>query len=190
MSVRTTVLLSFRVAPSRSSPSIGLTLFRPPRSALVLEELSIRLCRDQWWSTSYGGFQGELMISSLCFKKAQKRQRSQSPPIKVAPWLTSTLLAAVSCKVMVKWAALESFKVVGGQHRLRNYFSTTTLHRTMIDGCPSTIVIESYVVDVPEGNTREETRVFADTIVRSNLQSLARTSELLVRNARNLVFLE
>ncbi|MCO5567113.1 hypothetical protein L7F22_020798 [Adiantum nelumboides] len=83
-----------------------------------------------------------------------------------------------------------SFKVVGGQHRLRNYFATTTLHRSVIDGCPSTIVIESYVVDVPEGNTREETRVFADTIVRSNLQSLARTSELLVRNARNLVFLQ
>eukprot|EP00250_Pteridium_aquilinum_P012044 c20473_g2_i2 orf=257-919(+) len=83
-----------------------------------------------------------------------------------------------------------SFKVVGGQHRLRNYISTTTLHRYVIDGCPSTIVIESYVVDVPEGNTREETRVFADTIVKSNLHSLARTSELLVREAQSVAFLE
>ncbi|KAK7385791.1 hypothetical protein VNO78_31654 [Psophocarpus tetragonolobus] len=63
-----------------------------------------------------------------------------------------------------------SFSVVGGDHRLRNYRSVTTLHG---DGNGGTVVIESYVVDVPSGNTREETCVFVDTIVRCNLQSLA-----------------
>ncbi|KAH7290935.1 hypothetical protein KP509_30G069900 [Ceratopteris richardii] len=81
-----------------------------------------------------------------------------------------------------------SFKVVGGQHRLRNYMSTTTLHRYDIEEHSYTIVIESYSVDVPEGNSREETKIFADTIVRSNLQSLARTSEILCQNAGNVVF--
>ncbi|KAK7320575.1 hypothetical protein VNO77_30186 [Canavalia gladiata] len=63
-----------------------------------------------------------------------------------------------------------SFSVVGGIHRLRNYRSVTTLHG---DGNGGTVVIESYVVDVPHGNTKEETCVFVDTIVRCNLQSLA-----------------
>uniref|UniRef100_J3L5F3 Bet v I/Major latex protein domain-containing protein n=2 Tax=Oryza brachyantha TaxID=4533 RepID=J3L5F3_ORYBR len=42
-----------------------------------------------------------------------------------------------------------------------------------------TVVVESYVVDVPPGNTKDETRMFVDTIVRCNLQSLARTVERL-----------
>eukprot|EP00250_Pteridium_aquilinum_P011515 c20120_g1_i1 orf=532-1173(+) len=70
-----------------------------------------------------------------------------------------------------------SFKILGGQHRLRNYQSITTLHEVQVMGVTATMVIESYVVDVPNGNTRDETRVFADTIVKSNLQSLARISE-------------
>ncbi|OIW04116.1 hypothetical protein TanjilG_00676 [Lupinus angustifolius] len=67
-----------------------------------------------------------------------------------------------------------SFSVLGGDHRLRNYRSVTTLHG---DGNGGTIVIESYVVDVPQGNTKEETCVFVDTIVRCNLQSLATKSK-------------
>ncbi|KAK4273735.1 hypothetical protein QN277_017073 [Acacia crassicarpa] len=66
-----------------------------------------------------------------------------------------------------------SFSVVGGDHRLRNYRSVTTLHAVET----GTLVIESYVVDVPQGNTKEETCVFADTIVRCNLQSLAQIAE-------------
>jgi hypothetical protein len=38
--------------------------------------------------------------------------------------------------------------------------------------------VESYVVEVPPGNTADETRTFVDT-VRCNLQSLARTAEQL-----------
>ncbi|XP_061371637.1 abscisic acid receptor PYL4-like [Gastrolobium bilobum] len=71
-----------------------------------------------------------------------------------------------------------SFSVVGGDHRLRNYRSVTTLHA---DG-NGTLVIESYVVDVPQGNTKEETCVFVDTIVRCNLHSLAQIAENMTRN--------
>ncbi|XP_057739002.1 abscisic acid receptor PYL4-like [Arachis stenosperma] len=68
-----------------------------------------------------------------------------------------------------------SFSVVGGDHRLRNYRSVTTLHA--VEGGKGTLVLESYVVDVPPGNTKEETCVFVDTIVRCNLHSLAQITE-------------
>ncbi|XP_028778821.1 abscisic acid receptor PYL4 [Neltuma alba] len=70
-----------------------------------------------------------------------------------------------------------SFSVVGGDHRLSNYRSVTTLHAHGNE----TVVIESYVVDVPPGNTKEETCVFVDTIVRCNLQSLAQIAENMAR---------
>ncbi|XP_020113646.1 abscisic acid receptor PYL5-like [Ananas comosus] len=79
-----------------------------------------------------------------------------------------------------------SFRVVGGDHRLANYRSVTTLHAADDDdddggggGGAGTVVVESYVVDVPPGNTRDDTRIFVDTIVRCNLQSLARTAQSL-----------
>ncbi|GMN41228.1 hypothetical protein TIFTF001_010441 [Ficus carica] len=75
-----------------------------------------------------------------------------------------------------------SFSVVGGDHRLNNYRSVTTLHPGSGNG---TVVIESYVVDVPPGNTKEETCVFVDTIVRCNLQSLAQMAENMARNNNN-----
>lgn len=71
-----------------------------------------------------------------------------------------------------------SFRVVGGDHRLNNYRSVTTLHATS-DG---TVVVESYVVDIPQGNTKEETCVFVDTIVRCNLQSLGQIAENLAKD--------
>jgi abscisic acid receptor (PYR/PYL family) len=70
-----------------------------------------------------------------------------------------------------------SFRVVGGEHRLSNYRSVTTVHETAATG--GAVVVESYVVDVPPGNTADETRTFVDTIVRCNLQSLARTAQQL-----------
>ncbi|KAL6896678.1 hypothetical protein ACP4OV_007250 [Aristida adscensionis] len=72
-----------------------------------------------------------------------------------------------------------SFRVVGGEHRLRNYRSVTTVHPSPAAPGAATLVVESYVVDVPPGNTPEDTRVFVDTIVKCNLQSLARTAEKL-----------
>ncbi|XP_071706384.1 abscisic acid receptor PYL4-like [Rutidosis leptorrhynchoides] len=79
-----------------------------------------------------------------------------------------------------------SFSVVGGDHRLKNYRSVTTLHSSpSCDG--STVVVESYVVDVPPENTKEETCVFVDTIVRCNLISLKQIAENLGKiNSNNL----
>ncbi|XP_004302617.1 PREDICTED: abscisic acid receptor PYL4 [Fragaria vesca subsp. vesca] len=73
-----------------------------------------------------------------------------------------------------------SFSMVGGDHRLSNYKSVTTLHPSP-SGNGGTVVVESYVVDVPPGNTKEDTCNFVDTIVRCNLQSLAQIAENLAR---------
>ncbi|KAJ7521102.1 hypothetical protein O6H91_19G037900 [Diphasiastrum complanatum] len=70
-----------------------------------------------------------------------------------------------------------SFRVLGGEHRLQNYHSVTTLHDHEADGRPETLVIESYVVDVPKGNTKEDTSTFTNTLVRCNLRSLAKLAE-------------
>ncbi|KAL5839350.1 hypothetical protein ACOSQ4_011958 [Xanthoceras sorbifolium] len=64
--------------------------------------------------------------------------------------------------------------IIGGDHRLQNYHSTTSLHET--EG-GKTVVMESYVVDVPAGSSKEETCAFVDTIIGCNLRSLARVSE-------------
>ncbi|MED6161069.1 Abscisic acid receptor pyl1 [Stylosanthes scabra] len=69
------------------------------------------------------------------------------------------------------------FTIVGGEHRLRNYRSVTSLHPFDRDGKIWTVVLESYVVDVPEGNTEEDTRLFSDTVVKLNLQKLASVTE-------------
>jgi abscisic acid receptor (PYR/PYL family) len=69
-----------------------------------------------------------------------------------------------------------SFRVVGGDHRLRNYRSVTSVTEFQRQP-PYCVVVESYVVDVPEGNTEEDTRMFTDTVVRLNLQRLAAVAE-------------
>ncbi|XP_059655094.1 abscisic acid receptor PYR1-like [Cornus florida] len=74
------------------------------------------------------------------------------------------------------------FTIIGGEHRLRNYRSVTTVHGFERDGRIWTVVLESYVVDVPEGNTEEDTRLFSDTVVRLNLQKLASVTEGLARD--------
>ncbi|KAM5573387.1 abscisic acid receptor PYR1 [Rosa sericea] len=74
------------------------------------------------------------------------------------------------------------FSITGGEHRLRNYRSVTTVHGFERDGSIWTVVLESYVVDVPEGNSEEDTRLFADTVVRLNLQKLASVTEAMARD--------
>ncbi|CAA0836632.1 Abscisic acid receptor PYL5 [Striga hermonthica] len=91
-----------------------------------------------------------------------------------AAWSTERL------EVLDEEAHAVGFSVVGGEHRLRNYRSVTTLHAA--EGGEGTVVVESYVVDVPPGNTAEETCAFVDTIVRCNLESLANVAEKLARN--------
>lgn len=85
------------------------------------------------------------------------------------------------------------FTIIGGEHRLRNYHAVTTVHEVVSDennnnnNCrPVTVVLESYVVDVPEGNTEEDTRLFADTVVKLNLQKLASVTEAMANDIKNL----
>ncbi|KAL8104137.1 abscisic acid receptor PYR1 [Apium graveolens] len=73
------------------------------------------------------------------------------------------------------------FSIIGGEHRLTNYKSVTTVHGIERQGTILTVVLESYVVDVPEGNTEEDTRMFADT-VKLNLQKLASLTQPMSRN--------
>lgn len=73
------------------------------------------------------------------------------------------------------------FSIIGGEHRLRNYRSVTSVHGFEKDGKIWTVVLESYVVDVPEGNTEEDTRLFADTVVKLNLQKLGSLAESMDR---------
>ncbi|KAF5464452.1 hypothetical protein F2P56_014526 [Juglans regia] len=75
-------------------------------------------------------------------------------------------------------------KIVGGDHRLMNYSSIMTVHPIFIDGRPGTMVIESFVVDVPEGNTEDETRYFVQALIRCNLKSLADVSERMAMQDR------
>ncbi|XP_042481243.1 abscisic acid receptor PYL3-like [Macadamia integrifolia] len=72
-----------------------------------------------------------------------------------------------------------SIRIVGGDHRLRNYSSIISLHPEIIDGRPWTLVIESFVVDVPDGNTKDETCYFVEALIKCNLKSLADVSERL-----------
>lgn len=74
-----------------------------------------------------------------------------------------------------------SFRVLGGEHRLRNYRSVTSVNEFVVlekDKVKRvySVVLESYIVDIPKGNTEEDTRMFVDTVVKSNLQNLAAVS--------------
>lgn len=62
---------------------------------------------------------------------------------------------------------------------MQNYFSIVTVHPEIIDGRPGTLVIESFVVDVPDGNTKDETCYFVEALIKCNLKSLADVSERL-----------
>ncbi|KAH7565453.1 hypothetical protein ACOSP7_020180 [Xanthoceras sorbifolium] len=71
-----------------------------------------------------------------------------------------------------------SFRVVGGDHRLNNYQSVTSVNEFIVNQENGehevySIVLESYVVDIPEGNSEEDTKMFVDTFVKLNLAKLA-----------------
>ncbi|KAB2061347.1 hypothetical protein ES319_A10G080000v1 [Gossypium barbadense] len=67
-----------------------------------------------------------------------------------------------------------SFRVVGGDHRLNNYRAVTSVHEFKEGGGEVySIVLESYSVEIPQGNTEEDTKMFVDTVVKLNLQKLA-----------------
>nr|QDI06142.1 PYR1-like protein 4 [Panax ginseng] len=75
-------------------------------------------------------------------------------------------------------------KIVGGDHRLKNYSSVITVHPEVIDGRAGTLVIESFLVDVPDGNTKEETCYFVNALINCNLKSLAEVSERMAMQDR------
>ncbi|KAF8379680.1 hypothetical protein HHK36_029124 [Tetracentron sinense] len=77
-----------------------------------------------------------------------------------------------------------SIRIVGGDHRLQNYSSVITLHPEIIDGRAGTLVIESFMVDVPDGNTKDETCYFVEALIKCNLKSLADISERLAVQGR------
>ncbi|KAK9076373.1 hypothetical protein SSX86_004707 [Deinandra increscens subsp. villosa] len=67
-------------------------------------------------------------------------------------------------------------KIVGGDHRLKNYSSILTVHPEVTQGRSGTLVIESFVVDIPNGNTKDETCYFVKALINCNLKSLSDVS--------------
>eukprot|EP00250_Pteridium_aquilinum_P000738 c10894_g1_i2 orf=90-557(+) len=65
------------------------------------------------------------------------------------------------------------YRVVGGDHRLKNYKSVVTLHPETVEGKPGTLIIESFSVDVPDGNTKQDTMFFVEALIKCNLKALA-----------------
>ncbi|KAM6576741.1 hypothetical protein CsatB_028578 [Cannabis sativa] len=84
---------------------------------------------------------------------------------------------SVRLEILDKERHIISSSIVGGEHRLTNYRSVTTLHSSI----SGTVAVESYLVDAPPGHMAEDTCTFADTIVRCNLHSLAQIDENIVK---------
>ncbi|KAL3522486.1 hypothetical protein ACH5RR_015320 [Cinchona calisaya] len=71
--------------------------------------------------------------------------------------------------------------IIEGDQRLENYQSTTTLHQDDVGESDQTVVIESFVVDVPPDSCEMDTCLFADTLIRFNISSLAKITEKMTR---------
>ncbi|KAK8960745.1 Abscisic acid receptor PYL4 [Platanthera guangdongensis] len=112
----------------------------------------------------------------------QRKRRRRHPPGGPRRLRPPAATSTERLEILDDESHVLSFRVVGGDHRLVNYRSVTTLHAAPPSSGGGTVVVESYVVDVPPGNTMEDTRVFVETIVRCNLQSLARTAENLSKS--------
>ncbi|MCO5572962.1 hypothetical protein L7F22_026724 [Adiantum nelumboides] len=65
------------------------------------------------------------------------------------------------------------YRVLGGDHRLRNYKSMVTLHPETVNGKPGTLVLESFSVDIPDGNTKDDAKFFVEALIKCNLKALA-----------------
>lgn len=71
---------------------------------------------------------------------------------------------------------------------MQNYSSTITVHPETIEGRPGTLVIESFIVDVPDGNTTEETYYFVQYLINCNHKCLAEVSEKIALHTNNSGF--
>ncbi|KAL2642741.1 hypothetical protein R1flu_010328 [Riccia fluitans] len=73
-----------------------------------------------------------------------------------------------------------SFRILAGQHDLHGYKSVTSVaDRMLTNGKQGSLVIESYVVDVLDGNTAEQTNTAVQTFIRTNLITLAKLARFL-----------
>ena len=54
-----------------------------------------------------------------------------------------------------------------------------SLHEETTDEKPCTVVVKSYVVDIPDGNSKEDTQLFVEALLKCNLKSLADLCERL-----------
>ncbi|KAL3695783.1 hypothetical protein R1sor_009859 [Riccia sorocarpa] len=73
-----------------------------------------------------------------------------------------------------------SFRILAGQHDLHSYKSVTSVvDRTLTNGKPGSLVVESYVVDVPDGNTAEQTNTLVKTVIRTHLITLGQLARSL-----------
>ncbi|KAF7109494.1 hypothetical protein CFC21_109742 [Triticum aestivum] len=70
-----------------------------------------------------------------------------------------------------------SVKFIDGDHPLKNYSSILTVHHEVIDGHPGALVIESFVVDIPEENTKNEIFYLVGNFLKFNHKLLADVSE-------------
>uniref|UniRef100_A0A0D9WQT3 Uncharacterized protein n=1 Tax=Leersia perrieri TaxID=77586 RepID=A0A0D9WQT3_9ORYZ len=68
-------------------------------------------------------------------------------------------------------------KFTGGDHQLKNYSSILTVHSEVINDQPGTLVIESFLVDIPEENTKDDIIYFVENVLKCNLRNLANVSE-------------
>ncbi|KAL7104127.1 hypothetical protein ACP275_08G224700 [Erythranthe tilingii] len=67
-----------------------------------------------------------------------------------------------------------SFRVLD-KHRLNNYQSMTSVNQLIgEDENLYTVVLESYVVEIQDGNTEEDTKTFTNLAVKINLQIFGR----------------
>ncbi|KAG6496023.1 hypothetical protein ZIOFF_043871 [Zingiber officinale] len=86
------------------------------------------------------------------------------------------LFSPIDC-IVIALVCLTSVAVVFVNLLDDNYSSVLTAHPEIVDGRPATLVIESFVVDVPEGNTKDDTCFFVEALIKSPDQaSLGQTS--------------
>ncbi|KAK3224349.1 hypothetical protein Dsin_011374 [Dipteronia sinensis] len=67
-----------------------------------------------------------------------------------------------------------------GEARQCSMMTCMSCNLKEIEGGRKTVVVESYVVDVPEGNSSDDTCTFVETIIGCNLRSLANVLEKLM----------
>ncbi|XP_021765946.1 abscisic acid receptor PYL12-like [Chenopodium quinoa] len=74
------------------------------------------------------------------------------------------------------------YRVIDGDHKLVTFHVTTSLHEVVENGNgnKTTLVVESYTVDVPNDSNEKDTCLFANTIIELNLKNLAIVVEKMV----------